>query len=151
MNWNEYNLSTIISGTTNDGTKLLKLFLKDVVKKLNINQPNASCNKCLQDYYNQLTAGAKKKEMESKNYILHKKREGIALEFGSQIIVTNDNLTDEYAKILIERFKKINKDFTPSVLFEKYPTEERKEEVKEVKQKNTKTKDNDKSNVQGDI
>lgn len=138
MNWVDYTLSNIVGGVSPDGTKLLVLFLKDVQNILNIKTPNVSCNKCLQDYYNQLTKHqTKSQRMEQSKYKLLVKREGIQLEFGSQIHVTNDNITDKYAETLIKRFKALNKEFKLTDLFEVYPKEE---VVKEDKK-------DDKSNV----
>lgn len=57
-------------------------------------------------------------------YQLHKKREGLQLEFGGSLFITNDNITDRYAEKLIKRFKEINPDFKMDDLFEVYPTEQ---------------------------
>ena len=65
-------------------------------------------------------------------YRLHKKREGIPLAFGSNIRVTNRNISDVYAKQLIKRYEDINKDFELSDLFAEYPIEEIKVEAVEV-------------------
>jgi len=62
------------------------------------------------------------------NYTLHKKYNGIPLEISgknSSISVTNANITNEYAKILLKRFKE------PSMVFSKFPKEEVKEDIKE--------------------
>jgi hypothetical protein len=71
------------------------------------------------------------------NYQLHKKREGLQLEFGGSLFITNENLTDRYAEKLIKRFKEINPDFQMDDLFEVYPTNIATEEVEEtpIKQK----------------
>jgi hypothetical protein len=66
-------------------------------------------------------------------YILHKKREGIQLEFGSNIFVNNNNITEEYANKLISKFKTVLGDkFSMDYLFSKYPKEESKKEVKNI-------------------
>jgi hypothetical protein len=54
-------------------------------------------------------------------YRLHKKREGIQLEFGGALLVNNENITDDYAKKLIARFKEIDPNFKLEDLFEVYP------------------------------
>ena len=69
-------------------------------------------------------------------YRLHKKREGLPLAFGSNIRVTNRNITDEYAKKLIERYSEVKKDFDISYLFAKYPVQE-VEVIQEVESKET--------------
>lgn len=67
-------------------------------------------------------------------YQLKPKYEGIALEFGSQTMVNNSNITDDLAKKLIKRLEKENKDFKVSDLFEVFPVEEIKvKEAVEVK------------------
>jgi hypothetical protein len=66
-------------------------------------------------------------------YRLHKKREGIPLAFGSNIRVTNRNITDAYAEKLIKRYQELKKDFDVSDLFSKYPVQG--VEVKEIEEK----------------
>ena len=62
--------------------------------------------------------------MENKSqYKLHAKREGLQLEFGGSVFVTNENITDKHAEKLIKRFKEINSDFKMEDLFEVYPKE----------------------------
>lgn len=72
------------------------------------------------------------------NYQLHKKREGLQLEFGGSIFVTNENITDRYAEKLIKRFKEINPDFKMEDLFEIYPTETTTKVVEETPKKQRK-------------
>lgn len=129
LNYLQIPFSAILTGSAEDGTKFLKLFLQDVVEHLNVKQPNASCQKCLQDYYNRLTVLCTPKQEIMSKYKLLKKREGISLEFGSKIHVTNDNITDEYAEKLIDRFKKLNKNFQLSDLFQTYPKEADKQKA----------------------
>jgi hypothetical protein len=65
--------------------------------------------------------------MENKsNYKLKEKYNGLPLEFGSNILVNNNNLTDEYAKKLLEKFE-------AEVIFEEFPTPGK--QVKEIKVK----------------
>lgn len=130
LNYLELSFSAILSGVSEDGTKYLKLFLQDVVNVLNIRQPNASCQKCLRNYYEQLTMHSIPKTEVMSQYKLLKKREGLSLEFGSQIHVTNANITDEYAEKLIERFKKVNENFKLSDLFQTYPGNEKEKKTK---------------------
>lgn len=145
-NWNEYTIENIISGKSADGVSLLELFLKDYAKEFNISTLNANCKRCLKDYLDKYKS--KKRRMDSNvKYILHKKREGIPLDFGSGIYVNNNNINDEYAKKLIRKFTDILGDkFTMDYLFSKYPKDDVKEvndsEVKVVKprRKRKKTK-----------
>ncbi len=57
------------------------------------------------------------------NYKLKAKYNGLPLAFGSQIYVTNNNITDEYAEKLLERYE-------AEVIFDKYPVN--KEVKKEI-------------------
>lgn len=130
--WEEYNIESIVSGKNTDGVSLLELFLKDYSKEFNIKTLNANCKRCLKDYLDKYKS--KKKRMDSNcKYILHKKREGLTLSFGSGIYVNNNNINDEYAKKLISKFTSILGDsFTMDYLFSKYP----KEDVKNIDCKN---------------
>lgn len=117
----------ILSGKSAQGESYLKEFLKDYTA-LTHEVVNAQCVKCLKRYYKKyinLTAMSEN----TSNYRLHKKREGMQLAFGSSIIVTNNNITDEYAEALIKRFSKTKPDFCPSYLFSKYPVKETEIEV----------------------
>lgn len=58
------------------------------------------------------------------NYKLHKKREGLSLEFGGALLITNENITDRYAEKLAKRFKELNPNFKMDDLFEVYPKAE---------------------------
>jgi len=93
---------TIASGVDSDGTKYLQLFLIEYTK-LFPGTVNPSCNKCLSDYVTKYkkAMSTNKLHPENSGYKLKAMYEGIALEFGSQIFVTNENLTDEYAKTLL--------------------------------------------------
>ena len=70
-------------------------------------------------------------------YRLHKKREGLPLAFGSNIRVTNRNITDAYAKQLIERYQSLKAEFKLADLFSTFPVEPIKEPtpVKEIEVK----------------
>lgn len=123
MQWHKIDTGTIVSGVDVNGVPYLKQFLIDYKREFNVEVVNASCQKCIKNYHNEF----KKKygNMEStSNYRLHKKREGLPLEFGSSIRVNNKNITDDYAKKLIKRFKAVNENFELSYLFDKYPKEE---------------------------
>ena len=133
MNWLEYSLSTIVNDR-----ELFTIFLREVKEKLGVSQPNGGCNKCLNDYLTQLQNKLKPKVMSKSSYKLLAKREGVQLEFGSAVHVTNDNLTDEYAEVLIKKFKEANADFKLGDLFEVYPTENQKTEKVEKTKKASK-------------
>lgn len=49
-------------------------------------------------------------------YTLKKKYNGISLKFGSSVMVTNINITNEYAKELLKRF-------SAEHIFDKFPKE----------------------------
>lgn len=127
-NWNDYSLQNIIGGKSADGVSLLGLFLKDYSKEFNTKTLNASCRSCISTYLKNYKS--KFRQMDNKcDYVLHKKREGLQLDFGSNIFVNNNNITNDRALKLIKRYKKAQGDkFELSYLFEAYP----KEEVKEI-------------------
>ena len=127
-NWLDYKIESIVGGKSSDGASLLGLFLKDYSREFNITTLNASCKKCLNGYLQNYKSKFRKMDSNCK-YILHKKREGLQLGFGSNIFVNNNNITDEYANKLIRKFKTVKGDgFCMDYLFSKYP----KEEIKEV-------------------
>jgi hypothetical protein len=119
-NWADFSLELIIGGKTSDNIPFLKLFLQDYKKEFHVEVVNASCQKCIYHYHKDLINKNRKMENVS-NYILHKKREGIQLEFGGALLITNENITDDYAKKLIARFKEIDPNFKLDDLFEVYP------------------------------
>lgn len=114
------NLDTnaVLRSVTSDGVRYLELFLKEYSRTTGTpeNKLNAGCTNCISEYLKnyKLIRG---KMAETKNYRLKTKYNGIALKFGSHIFVTNENINDEYAKILLERFKAED-------IFEVYPKEE---------------------------
>ena len=136
-NWNEYSTELIIGGKTADNVPYLKLFLLDYKKEFNIEVVNAACTKCIYQYHKDFIKKTSKMENTS-NYQLHKKREGLQLEFGGSIFVTNENITDRYAEKLIKRFKEINPNFKMEDLFEVYPTNITTEVVEEAPKKQRK-------------
>jgi hypothetical protein len=85
-------------------------FLKDYSQTFNENNLNPSCEKCLERYFNNFK-NLNKMENTCK-YRLHAKYNGIQLDFGSNIFVTNDNITDKLAKELIK-----NPDFNNAIIY----------------------------------
>ncbi len=132
--WYEMNVELIIGGKSADNVPFLKLFLIDYKREFSIETVNAACQKCIVAYHREFIKKYSTMENTS-NYQLHKKREGLQLEFGGSIFITNENITDRYAEKLVKRFKEMNKDFKMEDLFEKYPTEVK--ETTPVKTKKT--------------
>lgn len=126
--WHKMDVESIIGGTTSDNVSLLKLFLIDYKLEFFVETVNASCTKCIVSYHKEFIKKYRKMENQSQ-YLLHKKREGLQLEFGGSLLITNENITDRYAEKLIKRFKELNEDFKLDDLFEKFPTE-----IKEIKE-----------------
>lgn len=120
--WYEMSVELIIGGKTSDNIPYLKLFLLDYKQEFSVETVNASCQKCIVNYHKDFIKKFRTMENTSK-YLLHKKREGLQLEFGGSIFVTNENITDRYAEKLVKRFKAINPGFKMDDLFEIYPTE----------------------------
>ena len=118
--WHKIDIGQIIGGVAPDGSPLLKHFLIDYKKEFSVQVVNASCHKCINEYRHEFVK--KYGDMENTSqYRLHKKREGLQLEFGSSIFVTNKNITDDYAEKLIKRFSDIKPDFELSYLFSQFP------------------------------
>lgn len=127
--WHKIDIGQIIGGVAPDGSPLLKHFLIDYKKEFSVQVVNASCHKCINEYRHEFVK--KYSDMENTSqYRLHKKREGLQLEFGSSIFVTNKNITDDYAEKLIKRFSDIKPDFELSYLFSQFP--ETKTEIVET-------------------
>lgn len=129
LNWTEIKIENIIGGVSSDGVSYLDLFLEDFKKVFNVKNPNKNCNTCIREYYKRYTQRLHEMETNCK-YILHKKYNGLPLEISgknSSISVTNSNITDAYAKILLKRFK------DPSKVFSTYPKELPEVVVEEVK------------------
>ena len=126
--WHKMNIDVIVGGVAPDGASYLKSFLLDYKQEFHVEVVNPNCKKCLRDYQNEFIKKYGNMENTSQ-YRLHKKREGLQLEFGSSIFVNNKNITDKYAEKLIERYKKLIPDFSLDYLFDKYPVIEEKEIV----------------------
>lgn len=130
--WYEMNVDLIIGGKTADNIPYLKLFLLDYKQEFSVETVNASCQKCIVQYHKDFINKFRKMENTSK-YKLLAKREGIQLEFGGSIFVTNENITDRYAEKLVKRFKELNPDFKMEDLFEVYPKEIAETPIKKAK------------------
>lgn len=119
-NWEDLSLENIIVGTSDNGVSFLKLFLIDYSKQFNNFALNPSCRRCLVGYHKDWINIKRKKNMSNSNYKLKAEYKQIALRnFGDgyNFLVTNENITDEYALILLERFP-------AEKIFEKYPKTE---------------------------
>jgi len=115
--WEDYKIQDIIGGKTPEGVRFLKLFLIDYTSLFS-EVVNPSCSKCLNNCLQKYKS--KKFEMESTcKYRLKEKYNGLSLKFGSQILVNNRNITDEYANELLKRFE-------AKVIFDKFPIVEQK-------------------------
>lgn len=120
MLWENEDIKNIIGGKTSDGVSLLKLFFIDYQKLFNEKKLCASCNNLIVSYHKKY----KNKKMEIENtcqFRLKLKYNGIALKFGSATYVNNGNITNEYAKILLDSFG--------AKIFEKMPTVSQTESI----------------------
>lgn len=102
--WLKIDKDTIFKGNDENGNRYLSQFLSDYKKIFSPADINAGCERCLNDYYQKLikhlpTMGKDKKK---KEYVLKLKYNGIPLEFGSPVLVTNANVNEEYARKLIK-------------------------------------------------
>lgn len=102
MDFTKLDYNTIATGVNSDGVKYLQLFLIEY-NTIFPGTVNPSCSKCLQGYITKYKKAMSKNDTHPDNsgYKLKAMYEGIPLEFGSQIMVTNANLTDDYAKVLL--------------------------------------------------
>lgn len=116
MDWLKIDKVAIFTGTDENGNRYLSRFLKDYKEAFPNSDPNAGCQRCLDDYYHKLIKhiSVMKTVKNESGYVLKKKYENIPLHFGSKILVNNTNMTKEYGEKLLERKK--GKD-----LFEKVP------------------------------
>ena len=103
IDWLKIDKVSIFKGKDENGNRYLSQFLADYKRIFNPDTINAGCDRCLEDYYNNfikyITMG---NSTEKKPYVLKKMYNGIPLEFGSSILVTNTNITKEYAEKLIK-------------------------------------------------
>jgi hypothetical protein len=126
--WEDYSLESIIGGKSSDGVSFLKLFLIDYSKLFHTTTLNAGCQKCIKDYLTNYKNKINKMENpNTSQYRLKQKYNNIPLEFGSNISVNNNNITDEYAKTLLLRY-------SVEKVFDVYPTTEVVAETNEIKE-----------------
>jgi len=95
------DIYTITAGIGSDGTRYLQLFLQEYTKLFK-EKVNPACPKCLNEYLTRYKNYYKEMANTCK-YRLHAKYENIPLEFGSPILVNNANITEDYAKKLLEQ------------------------------------------------
>ena len=95
------DIATLTRSVTGGGERYLTLFLREYTA-LFPGTVNPSCPKCLAQYLTRYKEHYNAMANTSK-YRLHAKYENIPLEFGSPILVNNDNMTDEYAQKLLNR------------------------------------------------
>ena len=95
------DIATLSRGTTGEGVRYLELFLREYTA-LFPGRVTPSCPRCLNEY---LTRYKKHYKAMSNpcNYRLLAQYENIPLQFGSPILVNNDNITDEYAEALLSQ------------------------------------------------
>lgn len=131
--WLKIDKVSIFKGKDENGNRYLTQFLIDYKKIFQPKEINAGCERCLEEYYqkiiNHLQMG---KTENTSGFVLKAKYNGIPLEFGSPVLVTNANITKEYGEKLLknhqrgkELFDKIPEDFeTPKTDLSKLKREE---------------------------
>lgn len=103
IDWLVIDKVTIFKGEDESGNRYLNQFLADYKRIFNPDMINAGCQRCLEDYYTNFIKFLQMgNSTEKKEYVLKKMYNGIPLEFGSAILVTNANITKEYAEKLIK-------------------------------------------------
>lgn len=93
------DIATLTRSVTGKGVRYLELFLREYTA-IFPGPVNPSCSVCLNQYLNKYKKYHKAMANTS-NYRLHAEYENIPLQFGSPILVNNDNITDTYALILL--------------------------------------------------
>ncbi len=116
MNWLAIDKVSIFSGKDENGNRYLSQFLQDYKQVFDRDEINAGCPKCLENYYQKFTKHLSRMgQKETSNYRLKAKYNGISLGFGSNVIISNRNITDELGAQLLEKHP------AGKQLFEKYP------------------------------
>jgi len=100
MDFTQLDINAIITGQTDGGVRYLELFLKEYTSIFS-EAVNPGCNKCLTTYLEKYKKHFYKMS-NTTGYILKAKYENLPLEFGSPILVNNGNITEEYARKLLE-------------------------------------------------
>ena len=108
IDWREIDKVAIFTGKDEHGNRYLSQFLKDYAATFNPDMINAGCQRCLEDYYTRTIKelNTMKEPKNESGYVLKPKYQGISLEFGSNIFVTNGNITKEYGDTLLEKHPK---------------------------------------------
>ncbi|SOC79821.1 hypothetical protein SAMN06296241_1358 [Salinimicrobium sediminis] len=135
MDWREIDKAAIFTGKDENGNRYLSQFLKDYKDTFHPDMINAGCSKCLEDYYQKFIkhlSTMSKKDTNS-GYKLRAKYNGIPLEFGSPVQVSNANLTDELAQKLLKNHP-AGEDLFETIPEGNEPAEKtRLEELKDMK------------------
>lgn len=104
--WTLLDKATIFTAKDEDGNRYLSEFMRDYMKMFPNTDPQAGCSKCLDEYYNNFIKKYKEMNNQVENttgYKLKEKYQNIPLEFGSGVLVNNQNITEEFAIKLLER------------------------------------------------
>ena len=103
MDWRTIDKAAIFNGKDENGNRYLSQFLKDYQETFHPDMINAGCLRCLEDYYQTFIKYlSTMSQTKNSGYKLREKYNGIPLEFGSPVQVSNSNLTDEYAEKLLK-------------------------------------------------
>lgn len=100
--WGKYKADEVLTGTDANGNRLISAFAKDYKRVFN----QDICPTC-KDFKDKFQKFLKKiqdmsnSDKKNTGFVLKKMYENIPLKFGSAIYVNNQNLTDDYAKELI--------------------------------------------------
>ena len=97
MKWSNYTWEQVRTGKDENGSRLISQFAKEYKERTG----NSICVTCpsSKQKFNEFK---KQKKMSKSKYVLKAKYNGIPLKFGSNVLVTNSNMTDEYGKQLLK-------------------------------------------------
>lgn len=100
--WKTYQAKEVLTGNDENGNRLLSLFARDY-KIITKSELCSSCNNFTEKFNQFIEKLENMKNIENKNSVfqLNPMYDNIPLDFGSQIYVSNENLTNELALQLL--------------------------------------------------
>lgn len=104
MDWGKYTPDTVRTGKDKNGNRLILQFSKDYKKRMG-QDLDIGCPKC---FRNDFQKYLKKEDMPDKKteWKIKPMYEGVSLGFGSKVILSSSNITDELAEKFAREHKK---------------------------------------------
>jgi hypothetical protein len=105
MDWGSIHPNRIRSGVDSQGRRLILQFAVDFEKKLGY-KLDISCPKCFQNDYDKYLKSTIMPDKKKSAWKLKPMYEGVSLGFGSKVIISSANLTDELAEKFAKEHRK---------------------------------------------